>query len=247
MSNSLDVIIPCLNEEKTIYNIVHTFKQHARIGNVIVMIDDATKDNTESEAKLAGAETLRLNGITGKGQLIRWGTVGMSDVERVILSDGDYMRINKHVVEMVSSPQVDCMRVIVPRFPGAARWNASGFPRPFDASAWAVNSGLRSVPFCLIQGQVLHGYLTETQLNKKAREEGIDIELIQVDSLIAPLRFTDKRLAAMEEDRQWGLDHGVFQHNSYSKPVNTEEIDQAYPQVKEDHPPRKSHSRQTGD
>lgn len=243
----MEVIIPALNEEKTIYNIVHTFKAHQRIGNVIVMIDDKTNDNTESEARLAGAETLRLNGITGKGQLIRWGTVGM-DEERVILSDGDYTRINKHVVEMVSSPQVTGMRVIVPRFPGVARWNASGFPAPFDATAWAVNSGLRNVPFKLIEGQVLHGYLTETQLNKKAQEEGIQIELIQVDSLIAPLRFTDARLNAMEDDRKWGFEHGVLQaHNSETAEKETgTDPSQSYP-LKEDQHPKKSHSQPIGD
>lgn len=243
----MEVIIPALNEEKTIYNIVHTFKAHQRIGNVIVMIDDKTNDNTESEARLAGAETLRLNGITGKGQLIRWGTVGM-DEERVILSDGDYTRINKHVVEMVASPQVTGMRVIVPRFPGAARWNASGFPAPFHATAWAVNSGLRNVPFKLIEGQVLHGFLTETQLNKKAQEEGIEIELIQVDSLIAPLRFTDARLNAMEDDRKWGIAHGVLQpSNSEMKESGSEtDLNQSSPR-KEDQTPKELHSLQTGD
>lgn len=213
----MKVIIPALNEEKTIYNVVSVFHSHPRISDVIVMIDDKTEDNTESEARLAGAKTHRIHKVSGKGQLIQMGVIlryppQYSGEERVILSDGDYIRINNHVVEMVTSEQVRGMRIIVPRNPGAMRWKSSGFPSPFDPVAWAVNSGLRNVPLTLIrlQDPGLHGYLTETQLNSKAQTEGVPIELLQVDSLIAPLRFTKQRLQAMEEDRQWGIANGVL-------------------------------------
>lgn len=205
-----DVIIPAKNEQMTIYNVVQAFRECKRIVNVIVMVDDKTNDSTRVEAQEAGAETIRLNGISGKGQLIAWALVGRQEQERIILSDGDYTRINANVVNMVTSPQVVGMRVIVPRFPSEAQWKASGFPFPFDQNAWAVNSGLRNVPVKIAQSQLLHGYLAETQLNKEARRQGIPIELVQMNSLIAPLRFTDERLQAMEEDRRWGLTQGVF-------------------------------------
>jgi hypothetical protein len=85
-----------------------------------------------------------------------------------------------------------------------------GAPFPFNPTAWGVNSGLRSFPKFLVADITLHGYLVETQLNQEARKQGIVIEYLSESALVQPLRFSERRLEAMEEDRAWGVANGVL-------------------------------------
>lgn len=204
-----DVIIPALNEEKTIGNIIKVFKGHPSIGMVLVMVDDETTDITAKIANYSGANVRRRAGLHGKGQLIQLGLESVVG-SHVILCDGDYTRFNSHHVDMVIPRADDEQRIIIPNHPTAWEWKEHGLKIPFDGNAWAWNSGLRSFPVDMAYGAELHGYLVETQLNQSAKILGIYTAMSYESSLHAPLRFTEKRLAAMEADRQWGLEHGVF-------------------------------------
>ena len=206
-----DVIIPALNEQETIGQIVREFRKHPRIREVNVMVDGETTDDTYSVALNAGAVVYRLLGVTGKGQLIRWGLTTIV-TEYVVLSDADYTGLNHHTITLLA-PQyrpMRQMRIVVPKTPTKKEWRDSKFPIEFNHTAWAWNSGLRSFPTDLAYGIEFHGYLTETQLNKAAKEREYEVSLIPEASLHAPLRFTQKRMEAMEADRQWGLKNGVF-------------------------------------
>lgn len=207
-----DVIIPCLNEEKTIAEIVYQLTRYPLIGNVHVMVDDNTNDHTQFIAENAGAHAHRLVGITGKGQLVAWGKVFI-ETERVILCDGDYTGMNHHAISLVvarNSP-AKAMRIVAPAMPTKTNWSKEGLPIPFNPSAWCMNSGFRSLPVSLLKEiEQPHGYLLETQLNKAARALGYPIEMIVEPSLHTPLRFTKERMEKMEADRLWGLANGVF-------------------------------------
>jgi hypothetical protein len=94
--------------------------------------------------------------------------------------------------------------------PTPAEWKAGGAPFPFKRGAWGVNSGLRSFPKFLLDDIELHGYLVETQLNQAAERHDVQIEQLYEPSFIQPLRFSERRLQAMEEDRAWGVANGVL-------------------------------------
>lgn len=208
----IDVVIPARNEWETIGNIVKRFADHPMIGSVFVMIDDDTTDDTQEVAEIMGAVTTRMSGITGKGQLLKWGLTQV-ETSRVIFSDADYVRMPRYAIDLLTSRMADGnMRVIVPRLPTQIAWKATeiGQRIPLDRGAWSWNSGLRSFPTHMAAGLDLHGYLTETQLNTAAREMHVYPEFLYCPSLVSPLRFGKQRMDEMERDRQWGLVNGVF-------------------------------------
>jgi hypothetical protein len=207
----IEVIIPALNEAKTIHHIVRACLHAPSISVVHVMVDAMTTDRTAEKAHLAGAIVNDGHGISGKGQLISY-VAQVVQSPRIMLCDGDYTHFSPHIAEIATAihhPN-DTMRIIVPRIPTASEWEWGGAPFPFNPAAWGVNSGLRSFPKFLLDNIELHGYLTETQLNREAGTRGIIIERIYEPSFIQPLRFSQRRLEVMEEDRAWGVANGIL-------------------------------------
>jgi hypothetical protein len=207
----IEVIIPALNEETTIYHIVASCLRAPSISVVHVMVDAKTTDGTAGAALSAGAVVNRFHGVSGKGQLISY-VAQVVQSPRIMLCDGDYTRFSPHIAEIATAihHSNDTMRIIVPRPPTPAQWKAGGAPFPFNPGAWGVNSGLRSFPKFLLDNIELHGYLTETQLNREAGSRGVIIEQLYEPSFIQPLRFSQRRLEAMEEDRAWGVANGIL-------------------------------------
>lgn len=207
----VDVIIPALNEEQTIAHIVSTFRKHPMIGQVIVMVDAKTTDKTGNIAGACGAIVNVTGNISGKGELIQ-NASQLIQTPHVILSDGDYDKFSGYAVEvLIHSVWPQEMTIIIPKPPTAAEWLKEGLKIPFNANAWALNSGLRVLPTELLRSiENLHGYLVETQLNKTAKAQEIRIACISVSGVHSPLRFTKRRLEALEDDRKWGRENGVF-------------------------------------
>jgi glycosyltransferase involved in cell wall biosynthesis len=209
----IEVIIPALNERSTIRHIVRACQHAPSVYIVHVVVDDATTDDTAKIAYEAGAEVHGSPGVAGKGQLIDY-VLPLIGTERVMLCDGDYTRFSPHIAELAAGANLPekTMRIMVPKYPSLPEWQTGGAPFPFYSSAWGVNSGLRSFPTWLAGGmdKELHGYLVETQLNKEAMTHGVAIEQLYEPSFVQPLRFSARRLEAMETDRQWGLAHGVL-------------------------------------
>lgn len=208
---SIEVIIPALNEEATIHHIVYACLHAPSISVVHVMVDAKTTDNTGREAAMAGAIVNYSHGQSGKGQLIDY-VAQVVQTPRVMLCDADYIRFSPHIAEIATAVHHpnDTMRIIVPRMPTPAQWREGGAPFPFNPGAWGVNSGLRSFPKFLLDDITLHGYLVETQLNREAGARGVIIEQLYEPSFIQPLRFSKRRLEAMEEDRAWGVANGIL-------------------------------------
>jgi glycosyltransferase involved in cell wall biosynthesis len=207
----IEVIIPALNEAKSIHHIVRACLGAPSIWQVHVAVDDATTDDTADVAYEAGAIIHRHPGLKGKGQLIKH-VIPSTGTARIMLCDADYTRFSSHIAEMTTAIHhpYDQMRIIVAKHPSAAQWKVGGAPFPFYPSAWGVNSGLRSFPRDMVKGLDLHGYLTETQLNQAAARYGVEVVQIYESAFEQPLRFSQGRLQAMEEDRQWGIANGVL-------------------------------------
>jgi phosphoserine phosphatase SerB len=82
----LTVIIPVLNEEKTINNVVKFCLQDSRVTEVIV-VDDKSEDNTVEIATAAGAKVIVSN-VRGKGISMKDG-IAQATNEFIIFLDGD--------------------------------------------------------------------------------------------------------------------------------------------------------------
>lgn len=96
--NSVAVIIPCLNEEKTIASVVTAYKEALPEAEVYVYDNEST-DNTVREALNAGAK-IRYCQIPGKGAVLRQAFKEMN-ADICVLTDGDGTYPPEKVPEMI--------------------------------------------------------------------------------------------------------------------------------------------------
>ncbi|HEX6426623.1 MAG TPA: glycosyltransferase, partial [Niastella sp.] len=82
----LTVIIPVLNEEKTIENVVRFCQQFPLVTEIIV-VDDKSEDNTVAVATAAGAQVI-ISQVRGKGISMKDG-IAKATNELIIFLDGD--------------------------------------------------------------------------------------------------------------------------------------------------------------
>ena len=97
----LTVIIPALNEEKTIQNVIK-FCFAAKDVSEVIVVDDTSEDNTVQLAKDAGAKVI-LSKARGKGISMREG-IQDSTNELIIFLDADIDPYSDNTIENLSAP-----------------------------------------------------------------------------------------------------------------------------------------------
>jgi glycosyltransferase involved in cell wall biosynthesis len=98
------VIIPALNEEGTIAQVVQLAKNFPLVSEVIV-VDDKSADNTVQEAQRAGAAVIT-SARLGKGTSMKDGIL-VAKNEIVVFLDADIVTYPPDVVEKLASPIID--------------------------------------------------------------------------------------------------------------------------------------------
>ncbi|MCY7311006.1 MAG: HAD-IB family phosphatase [Bacteroidota bacterium] len=97
------VIIPALNEEKTIRQVVHLANNSANVSEVIV-VDDKSMDNTVAEARKEGATVITSTKL-GKGASMKDGIL-VAKNEIIAFLDADIITYPNDVVELLTQPLV---------------------------------------------------------------------------------------------------------------------------------------------
>ena len=100
----LTVIIPVLNEEKTIQNVVTFCLKNSLVTEVIV-VDDKSEDNTVEIARNAGA-TVIISEVRGKGISMKDG-IKASQNELLIFLDGDIDPYPENTIDDLAKPLID--------------------------------------------------------------------------------------------------------------------------------------------
>ncbi len=108
--SSIAVLIPCFNEENTIFNVVSKFKEVLPIASVYVY-DNCSTDNTFSEAKRAGAIVVKSR-KKGKGNVVR---KMFSDInaDMYIIVDGDDTYSVQDSIKMLDLIREEQMDMVV--------------------------------------------------------------------------------------------------------------------------------------
>jgi len=101
---SVSIIIPVINEENTIAEVVGMAKKHPDVDEIIV-VDDHSVDNSVVRAKAAGASVLTSTKI-GKGASMREGLL-VSKNNIVVFLDGDINSYQPDTVEKLVRPIID--------------------------------------------------------------------------------------------------------------------------------------------
>lgn len=99
----ITVIIPALNEEKTIALVVHLASRSANVSEVIV-VDDMSMDNTVSEARAAGATVITSTRL-GKGTSMKEGVL-VAKNEIIVFLDADITTYPGDVVDLLAQPLI---------------------------------------------------------------------------------------------------------------------------------------------
>jgi glucosyl-3-phosphoglycerate synthase len=97
----ITVIIPALNEQRTIGNVVRYCYAQPWVSEVIV-IDDNSNDETEKEAKLAGAAVITSR-MEGKGMSMKEG-IEYATNEILVFLDGDIDPYPEQTVTLLTEP-----------------------------------------------------------------------------------------------------------------------------------------------
>ena len=100
----ITVIIPALNEEKTIVSVVKYCWSKPNVSEVIV-VDDQSFDNTVKFATEAGAKVITSTKI-GKGASMKDGMLCASN-EIILFIDGDINPYPDQMIEQMSSPLIN--------------------------------------------------------------------------------------------------------------------------------------------
>lgn len=96
------VVIPCLNEAKSIAEVVVSVR---RLMPVVFVIDDGSQDSTTAIAKKAGAEVLRHEFSRGKGAALQagWTHAKKLGFKWALTMDGDGQHSSKDIPKFLNS------------------------------------------------------------------------------------------------------------------------------------------------
>ena len=98
----VSVIIPAFNEEETVANVINVVKRVKYVDEVIV-VNDGSTDNTESEAKSAGAIVINHEVNKGKGEALTTG-YRKSDSDIIAFIDADIHNLTSKKVDAMIRP-----------------------------------------------------------------------------------------------------------------------------------------------
>jgi phosphoserine phosphatase SerB len=100
----ISVIIPALNEEKTIRQVINLVSS-SPVVNEILMIDDKSFDNTIKQSRLPKVR-IYTSPIIGKGNSMRDGML-LAKNEVIVYLDADIITYPPNIVELLSGPILD--------------------------------------------------------------------------------------------------------------------------------------------
>ncbi len=101
----VSVIIPAYNEEETVATVIEVVKKVSFVDEIIV-VNDGSSDNTESEAIKAGARVINHAVNKGKGEALHTG-YREAECDIIAFIDADIYNLTSHKVESIIKPILD--------------------------------------------------------------------------------------------------------------------------------------------
>lgn len=140
MAIKVSVLIPAHNESIHIYDTVRAVKQVPEVDEIIV-VDDASADNTAELAEKAGARVIRVGSNLGKGGALN---KGMSSVtgDVIALVDGDLGRTAGDVRKLIRPVLNREADMTIARFPRARKKGGFGLVKGLARNGIKVFTGL---------------------------------------------------------------------------------------------------------
>jgi phosphoserine phosphatase SerB len=188
------VIIPALNEEKTIGQVIRQAKRNELVDEIIV-VDDMSTDNTIAEARKEGARVITSTHV-GKGDSMREGML-MARNEILVFLEADIPQFEEDIVGMLTAPLIK----------DEADFVKSYFERQSGRIAEILGKPLLETffPHLLKFKQPLSGMIAgKKSIFQKVEfdnDYGVDIGLL-IDMHHVRARIAEVCIGEMETDRQ---------------------------------------------
>lgn len=100
-SSRVAAVIPALNEEQTVADVV-TAAREARLVDEVIVVDNASSDGTARAAAAAGARVVP-EPTRGKGEAMRTG-VAATDADVIVFLDADLVGLRSDHVDALVNP-----------------------------------------------------------------------------------------------------------------------------------------------
>ncbi|MBE0416625.1 MAG: glycosyltransferase [Coriobacteriia bacterium] len=187
-------LIPAHNEAERLAATLDALRSVRGIDGVIV-VDDASTDDTAEIARRNGAAVVHLECNLGKGGALEAGVAEIGDPDVLLLLDGDLGDTASEAGALLAPVLDDVADMSIARFPrpagkagfglvkGLARWGIRGLGGPFDAQA--PLSGQRALNRAALQvcRPFESGYGVEVVLTVRALRAGLRI--VEVETMMA--------------------------------------------------------------
>lgn len=192
----ITVVIPTLNEEDTIGNVVAYARSRKQVNEVIV-VDDKSLDATVKQAREAGARVITSSRL-GKGASLKEGTLAASN-EIVLFLDGDIDPYPHYTIDLLAKPLLN----------GEADFVKAAFSRNAGRVTELVAKPLLSIffPDLLRFSQPLSGMIAGRR-NLLAELEfsddyGVDIGIL-IDMYLRNVRLKEVEIGYLEnKSKPW--------------------------------------------
>lgn len=171
-------VIPAFNEAATIGEVVDVARAAGQVDEVVV-VDNASSDETAAVAEQHGARVLRID-AHGKGDAMAAG-VAATDADVVVFLDADLVGLRPdHVDRLVATVVEGGAGMACGLFDRGPRWN-----RVF--LHWLPiltgERALRRELFESLDPEEIRGYRIEAALNSRAAEAGLRVESFVLDGM----------------------------------------------------------------
>lgn len=191
-TEKITIIIPAFNEESTVGEVVKTAKKLSYV-NEIIVVNDGSSDNTEEEAKNAGAIVINHKTNQGKGSAIETG---------VKHATGDILAFIDADISNLTSKKIDIM--IKPIIEGKADITKTKFSRQSGRVTELTAKPLLGLFFPEVNfEQPLSGQFAgrRTSLNKVKFEKdyGVDVGIV-LDADVHGIKIEEVDIGSIEHD-----------------------------------------------
>jgi glycosyltransferase involved in cell wall biosynthesis len=190
MEDRVTVIIPAYNEEDAIGETVRGLKQ-SRLVDVILVVDDGSRDRTAEVAQKYGARVIRLERNMGKGFALNYGIKNAS-TDIIAFIDADVGQSSSEVDKLLCPVLEGRADVTIGVLPPAGKKGGFGFVKRLarhtvkkhtGKELSACLSGQRAFRREVVQaiGPIPAGYAAEVGINIRALQKGFRIEEVPVN------------------------------------------------------------------
>lgn len=158
-------IVPALNEEKTVGNVLKVLLKSKELDEVI-LVDGGSEDRTPEIGEEVGVRVVRAGNLGGKGEVMKKG-VESTEAEIIVFFDADLINLSLEHVSLLVNPifkgeAVMCVGIRERRGGGKM---SEFFIKMDPLSAIAGERAMKRFVFEEIPVDFIQGFMVETALN----------------------------------------------------------------------------------